>query len=274
MILSAILLFLTSLMPGNFQHTGENRIERSAFLGPFFDCLEKNNRPVRIVHLGDSHVRGHVFTVAARHSLEEEWGSQAVGDQQISYRTTALATETGKPGLVYHALGINGAKYSSFNTTSYLEKIRSLAPDLIILSFGTNEAQGKYSEVQHRQEMDSLVKALKKNCPKAVVMLTTPPGSYRTLRIRHRRQGRTYYKYQRQPNPNTPKVAAVISHYAEENHLPVWDLFTIIGGQQYGLRNWIAANMMRKDRIHFNDSGYTLMGNLLAEALIKAREKR
>ena len=271
-IVLTILSVVSLLMPASFHHTQENKVERAECLRPFYEKLDRGKQPVRILHLGDSHVRGHVFSVVARRQLEEAWGSAAVEPQEISYRTTALATETGKAGLVYHAIGINGARYAHFNTPAYLGKVKELQPDLIILSFGTNEAQGTYSEAAHREEMGALVEALRKQCPTAQILLTTPPGAYRTLRIRHRRNGKTYYTYQRQANPNTPKVCAVLRSYAEEKGLPVWDLYTIVGGQQYGLRNWTSAGMMRKDRIHYTDAGYTLMGHLLAEALIKARE--
>ena len=272
-MIAPLLLILVSLMPSSFLHTQENKIERSELLRPFFEKLEKGNTPVRLVHLGDSHVRGHVFTVEARRCLEEAWGSRAVEEQQISYRTSALAQETGKPGLVYHAMGVNGAQCSHFNTEGNLEKICELKPDLIILSFGTNEAQGNYVESTHRLVLDSLVSSLRRRCPKATIMLTTPPGAYRMLRIRHRRNGRNYYTYQRQPNPNTQRVTSVLRDYAQKNGLPLWDLYNVVGGQKYGLRNWTGANMMRRDRIHYTDAGYRLMGGLLAEALINAKEK-
>ena len=49
-------------MPEKFLQTEDNVIaDPTASLVPFFAKLKRLDRPVRIVHIGDSHVRGHVF---------------------------------------------------------------------------------------------------------------------------------------------------------------------------------------------------------------------
>lgn len=57
-------------LPRTFRNAGTNCILRAEQLSPFFEKLCQGTEPVRIVQLGDSHVRGHVFSVAARHTLE------------------------------------------------------------------------------------------------------------------------------------------------------------------------------------------------------------
>lgn len=272
--IASILFLLSALLPASFRHTAENRIEQAESLRPFFQRLQENQRPVRIVHLGDSHVRGHVFSTATRQALEAAWGGQATTNQEITYSTTALAKETGQPGLVYHAIGSNGATATSFATESRLAEVEALTPDLILLSFGTNEAHGTYNETSHQEELLALLATLQSHCPQATVMLTTPPGSYLTRRIRRKAKGRTRYTYRRVPTGNTPKVVATQRAFAQEHSLPLWDLYRITGGETYGLRNWTNAGLMKSDRVHYTDEGYTLMGQLLAEAFITTREKQ
>lgn len=262
---------LKSALPESFLKTKSNELIRGEALIPFFRKIKSNEAPVRVVHLGDSHVRGHVFPVAVRHELEAVWGSEAVEDAKITYNTPALARETGAPGLVYHAIGINGAKYADFDNETRLQQVSELNPDLIILSFGTNEAHGRnYTENWHETEMDALVQSLKQRCPEAVVMLTTPPGSYWSQRVKTVSQGRSRYVTRRVPNEHTKRVVATQLDYADRHSLPVWDLYGIVGGSPFACKNWSNAGLQRPDKIHYTPAGYTLQGRLLAEAILTA----
>ena len=249
-----------SSMPLLFKDTLENKLIRSEKLDPFFRTLLYEDTPARIVHIGDSHVRGHVYTVAARRALEQAWGDYAVLSDSITYRTSAIATETGRPGVVYHGMGINGAVTSHFTREEKVEEITALKPDLLILSFGTNESHGRnYNAHEHRLQLDSIVTLYQRQFRKAVILLTTPPGSY----IRPRRG-------QRVINTLTPKVTDTILAFAEERDLPVWDLYHIVGGSKRACVNWVNLQYMQRDRVHYTHAGYNLQGRLLSEAILKA----
>lgn len=264
-------VLLRSALPESFLKTKNNQLIRSEALIPFFKKIKAHTAPARVVHLGDSHVRGHVFPVVVRQELEAAWGCEAVEADKITYKTSALARETGAPGLVYHAIGINGAKYEDFDNEERLKQVSALAPDLIILSFGTNEAHGRnYTESWHEAEMDALVQNLRKRCPEAVILLTTPPGSYWTRRVSTVSQGRTRYVTRRVPNEHTKRVVDTQLDYAERNRLPVWNLYDIVGGSLFACKNWSNAGLQRADKIHYTPEGYTLQGRLLAEAILNA----
>lgn len=263
---------MTAFMPPTFRETQTNRIIEPELLVPFFEKIRKGDRPVRVLHLGDSHVRGHVFTVETRQCLEEAWGDSAVYDDKITYKTSALARETGKAGLVYHAYGINGATYSQFNKEQVLSKFDKLKPDLIILSFGTNEAHGpNYTEEWQIREMDGLIGALKKRFPEADFLLTTPPGSYWRKRVKKTlKNGRKTYVTRHILNEQVEEVANTQVAYGAEHDIPVWDLYHVVGGADYACRNWRSAGLQRSDYIHYTPAGYILQGKLLAEAILKA----
>lgn len=248
-------------MPDSFKDTCENRIiDPDASLDGVWEKICKMEAPVRIVHIGDSHVRGHVFPYVVRKSLEHDFGNEAVLDMEVSYRTSGLAHETGRAGIVYHILGVNGATCATFSTDERVQMIVDLKPDLVIVSFGTNEAHGKrYSSSEHLWQMQSLIDRLRNKCPDVAFLITTPPGAY----IRSGRRGRVI-------NPLTPSVVKTQQEFAETNYLAFWDMYHIVGGENRACRNWLAADMYQRDRIHFTVAGYTLQGLLLHEALIKA----
>lgn len=251
---------LTNSMPGSFKNTKENvLVDTMHILIPFFEKLRLRRTPVRIVHMGDSHIRGHVLSLVVRRNFERDFGDGATYPDTITYLSSGLARETGLPGVVYHMIGINGATCTSFTNAMQINEIAELTPDLIIISLGTNESHGRgYLPSIHERQMDELFGMLRKACPDAAFLLTTPPGSY----IRYRRR--------RSINMRTPLVATTIKDYAKKHGYAAWDLYNIIGGREYACLNWISGNYMVRDRVHYTVAGYTLQGNLLYEALIKA----
>lgn len=250
-----------SPMPAVFRNTTENELtDPAGSLHPFWEKLGALDRPLRIVHIGDSHVRGHVFPYVMRCSLEDDFGSKAVENIPVTYQTSGIARETGSNGVVYHILGVNGATCQSFSTPEHIRQIADLHPDLVILSFGTNEAHGRrYNAFEHTAAMNYLIAELKASCPDVAFLMTTPPGAY----VRNGRRGKII-------NPRTPLVVENELKFAREHGIAIWDMYDIVGGKQRACLNWNAAKMYQRDKIHFTHEGYTLQGLLLYEAFIKA----
>lgn len=115
----------------------------------------------------------------------------------------------------------------------------------------------------HYRQMDDLVRLLRDSLPGVPMLLTTPPGSYESFRMRRRR--RTY-----SINPRTALAVQTIHKYADENGLAVWDMYNILGGTRRACLNWQEAGLMRPDHVHYMPDGYVLQGELLYQALIKA----
>lgn len=250
-----------SPMPAVFRNTTENELtDPAGSLHPFWEKLGALDRPLRIVHIGDSHVRGHVFPYVMRCCLEDDFGSKAVENIPVTYQTSGIARETGSNGVVYHILGVNGATCQSFSTPEHIRQIADLHPDLVILSFGTNEAHGRrYNASEHTAAINYLIEELKVSCPDVAFLMTTPPGAY----VRNGRRGKII-------NPRTPLVVENELKFAREHGIAIWDMYDIVGGKQRACLNWNAAKMYQRDKIHFTHEGYTLQGLLLHEAFIKA----
>ena len=217
-----------------------------ALLAPVFEHLRQvraglSEDTVRIVHIGDSHVRGHIYPQTTGTRLTETFGAVSYIDK-----------------------GVNGATCLTFTHPDRIAEIAALKPELLILSFGTNESHNRrYNINVHYNQMDELVKLLHDSLPNVPILLTTPPGSYESFRQRRRR--RTYAI-----NPRTATAAETIRRYAKDHRLLVWDMYDVVGGKRRACTNWTDAKLMRPDHVHYLPEGYILQGNLLYQALIKA----
>lgn len=237
----------TQLLPPSFRNVKSNEIVDSTdVLEPVMKQLHEMRLDMevdtfRILHIGDSHVRGHIYPQSAGLVLTQEFHS-----------------------LLYYDMGVNGATCLTFTHPARISAIVEAKPSLLILSFGTNESHGKgYKTNVHYNQMHELIELLKDSLPGVPMLLTSPPGSFERRRLSRRRS--TY-----SPNPRTIMAAKTIREYASRNGLAFWDLYAVVGGEQWACKNWDGAKLMRPDHVHYLPEGYTLQGKLLAQAIIKA----
>ena len=258
-----LLAEVANSVPKSFRNTKENTIHDAEYLRPIAELLLRDEHPLRILHIGDSHVASKVFPNTVKATLAHYLGS-------------ADSASAGS-GIWYNYIAKNGASNQTFNTDAYMSRFAQKHPDLIILSLGTNEAHGMgYREAQHRKELTGFLEKLKSNCPDAVILMTTPPGDYLTYSyVDYRKTSRSNQKVRqvhrgRKPNPMSAKCAAFLVQMGHENQIPVWDMFTICGGAEVAQRNWVTAHYMRPDKIHFVPEGYTVQAKILGEALVNS----
>lgn len=172
-------------------------------------------------------------------------------------------------GVQYHAIGNNGATYSSYNSIGSVgQGIEPLNPNLIIISLGTNEAFGKTTEEGLCNSIDVLVRNLRRTNPDAALLLITPAECQRSTRVGRGRRARKTYSI----NANVALMRQAILDYGKEHHIPTYDWYAVAGGE--GSSNeWIEAGLMSSDRIHDTWTGYALTGKLLYDALIEEIDK-
>lgn len=188
-------------------------------------------------------------------------------------RFYGAVAENGEPGILYHAIGINGAQFSHYNqfggriTVSQMELLK---PALVIISLGTNEAFGGVSAAQLRLEIGKMTAEMKKISPEVRFLFTTPPsGMMKKRQVPYKKKGkkRTYYRvsYAKVPQATTLRDAMITM--CNENGWAYWDLFGAMKADARFTRAWSG------DRVHFNAYGYQLQGQLLAEALLASYEQ-
>ena len=233
-------------LPKVFAQLGNNElIDSVGILKPFWEKLRLLHLGVsvdslHIVHMGDSHIRGHIFPRTTGVRLQETFG-------KISYTD----------------VGINGAFCTTFTRSDRIAEIAALHPDLLILSFGTNESHNlRYSSLLHYRQMDELVRMLRDSLPDVPIVMTTPPGSYESFRQRRRRT----YKI----NSRAAVAVQTICRFADANGIAVWDMYNVFGGSRRACLNWQEAGLMRPDHVHYMPDGYRLQGEMFYCAFLKS----
>lgn len=238
--------------PSSFRNTNENELTGGANLNPVFRKL-KSGKKVKVMQIGDSHVKGNYLPRSLGNTLKEYF-----------------------PNTEFAYYGINGAWARRFYEEDMVQRVAMERPDLLVISFGTNEAHGAtLDESTHARTLDMLTSRINEACPGVTFLFTTPPGSYIAQRTggtyttgRGRRR-RTHYRTAKVPNQNTENVARSIVKYCHTNHIAVWDLYHIVGGNASACTNWYNAGMMNSDQVHYLVQGYNLQGRLLGEAIHK-----
>jgi lysophospholipase L1-like esterase len=180
--------------------------------------------------------------------------AKKTSDKQRTLTIDGISLENELSGVLYHAIGVNGAKFMDYaRAKHFARQVADLEPDLIILSFGTNEGQGKTGGDYMRQTMNELTAQLQERCPTATIMLTTPADSY--LR------GKGF-------NPFLNEMSGVIRDYAKEKGFALWDLHRFSGGENSAAL-WKANGLMSSDSVHYSKIGYAAQGKLLYQSIIK-----
>lgn len=160
-------------------------------------------------------------------------------------------------GVRYHDIALNGAMFRVFNRPHFVQNLSLLKPRLMIISLGTNEAIGKCDADIFRKDVKNLLSALRKEHPRTVFIFTTPPVAYN-------KKGA--------PVPTIETVHKVLHEVADQERVGVIDLFQLMGGFDKGSRLMKDAKYLSRDGIHYTVSGYLYLGDLVAEALMKALE--
>lgn len=159
-----------------------------------------------------------------------------------------------EPGVVYHSIGVNGAKFTDFNQSAkFFSELGYFTPDLVVISIGTNEAFDRfYPLASFEQDLKKFCERVKENTGCQNILLTTPPSALI----------RKHYT-----NKKLPDYAHLLKKFAETEGYAVWDLYAVMQAQG-GMRSWYKKGWAAKDRIHFTQKGYRVQGELLYDALI------
>lgn len=178
---------------------------------------------------------------------------------QTHFSLYGMSLENDDPGIVYTSLGVNGARTDSFlRNELFTKQLQTINPDLVIFCIGINDAYyASFCTKCYEENYDQLVSWIKKVNPKAEFLFVTNNDSY----------------YQRKyPNKRVLEAREVMINLAKKYNGGMWDLFEIMGGLG-SVKNWENNGYAKKDKIHFTDKGYQLIGDLMFSALMKEYDK-
>ena len=166
----------------------------------------------------------------------------------------------GKSGILYHAIGQNGAMFTHYTNSEYIRQLALLQPSLLIVTLGTNEAftTQNFIETKFGYQLDQFIQLVKEHLPTTAILLTTPAECFRRTRNGFVR------------NERISLVAKEIIDYAQREGLACFDLYGMTGGAN-SCNKWQEAKLLGRDRIHFSIEGYQEQGKLLYKALIRLK---
>jgi lysophospholipase L1-like esterase/LysM repeat protein len=158
-------------------------------------------------------------------------------------------------GINYHHLGVVGAQFTHFikSTNFNLDQVSYLKPDLIIFSFGTNEAyDNSFDSSNYYKIVSNYINKIKDQLPETGIIFTTAPDT--------RSEGRTP-KSQSAVNNQLKKIV-------NDFQLSVFDLNEEMGGWG-SLYKWHKNDLTLKDKLHFKQTGYALQAKLFVYAFLE-----
>ncbi len=191
------------------------------------------------------------------------------GAQKFAVRVTkgtvrlyGVEFRRGSPGVMYSALGINGANVTllshAFNEHHWTAELRHYKPDLVIVNYGTNESG--YPDFVNKTwapEMKEVVRRLHAALPDSSIMLMSPMD-----------RGERKLAGEIHTMPVLPRLVQIEARVAAENGTAFFNTFEAMGGQGTMAR-WYAAEprLVSADFIHPMPAGAKIVGELLYNAL-------
>lgn len=175
-------------------------------------------------------------------------------DKTTDFSLNGLLLENNNSGVVYSAIGVNGAKASDYLKYSlFFEQLKAIEADLVVVSLGTNESFDKLETEGFYTQLEEMLLSIRKQNPKVEILLTTPPPSL----------------FQRKyPNTFAASYTKAIVDFAEKNNYAVWDMYKNMGGL-YSVNSNAKKGLMSKDKVHYSKQGYELQGELFFKALME-----
>ncbi|MCQ2605836.1 MAG: GDSL-type esterase/lipase family protein [Bacteroidales bacterium] len=183
-----------------------------------------------------------------------------------NFTVNGFYAENDECGIVYNAVGVNGASVPSYLSCEHFERdLHIIKPDLLIFAIGINDAVPEnFSDSTFISNYDSLLTKIKHVVPNCAFIFVTNNDSYRKIKGKKT----SYYSV----NRNGLRVERDFYELAQKHNGAVWDMFAIMGGLQ-SMPQWEAIGLAQKDKVHFTKKGYKLLGDLFYSALIRSYNK-
>ena len=178
-------------------------------------------------------------------------------------RLFGVSLERNTGGVIYDALGINGARaklLAKIDDDHWKQVLALQKPNLIVLQYGTNESDDRLSEENYGRQVRALLQKVKAAAPGIPVLVVAP------LDRADASAGRTPKSH-----PNIPKVVGVQQRIAAEEGVAFWNTFQAMGGEG-SFSRWQRQrpSLGSSDRVHPTPSGAEKIGRWLTAAIVAA----
>lgn len=162
-------------------------------------------------------------------------------------------------GATVSAIGINGselAHWERWNNSAWQNELRTIAPQLVVLAYGTNEAYNNVAADTVKNVLSQRIEQIRATLPQAAIMIISAPEALK----------KTAGSCGTRP-ANLSEIQAAQRETAQRYHTLYWDWQSAMGGS-CSMKSWIAEGKASRDGVHFSSSGYTELGNQLADDLL------
>lgn len=179
--------------------------------------------------------------------------------EQKEFTLYGLNFDSNDSGIIYHTIGVNGAKFESYVSCEYfIPHLEALQPDWVIVSLGTNDCYTNvFNAGDFSKQVDSLLHNIQQAAPNAAILLTTP-GDHRI------KKGPV--------NENVALAGSILKQKAKEYNISSWDFYSVMGGSG-SIDGWRHFGLAHTDYLHYTQAGYDYQAQLFFVAFLKAYDK-
>ena len=178
-------------------------------------------------------------------------------------RIFGVAAERAGPGVVYDSLGLNGASVGvlsrMFNPQHLAEQLQHRNPDLVILNYGTNEADftSFVESPQYERDLREALRRLRAALPETPILIMSPMD-----------RGYRNKAGEIETMPTIPEIVAIQRRVARDTGCGFFDTFHAMGGEGTMAR-WYAAQprLVSADFIHPYPAGGKQIAVIFAREL-------
>jgi len=187
-----------------------------------------------------------------------DWGKHRLELRTLNngrVRLLGIVAEQTSPGIRYDVFGINGAKANrllTWNAPAFNAAVKALAPDLIVLAYGTNElTEGDWTSQSYQMVYTEIIQRLRAAAPQASILIVGPPD--RTdLDVAVRLK----------------LVNLALREVATVNQTAFWSAYDAMGGAG-SMNRWLRSGLAQADRVHLTLAGYSVLGTRFYKDLLE-----
>lgn len=159
-------------------------------------------------------------------------------------------------GAIVSSLGINGAElshWSRWNQNAWQQELATIAPELIILAYGTNEAYNHLNAERIASVLDERIEQIRQASPHSAIMIVSSPEVLKN----------TAGSCGVRP-PTLNAIQEAQRQTAQNKHTLFWDWQSAMGGS-CSMKQWMKSAKAAKDGVHFTHLGYQQLGRQMAD---------
>ena len=219
------------------------------------------SRPLRILHIGDSHVKSGFFA---------ETFAQLMDSVIRNYTSRVIVHDSDTTVVKLNVMAKNGAMAKTILESVYIDTaVQQFNPDLAIVSLGTNEAYNKLTMDSLSWYHEMLIAQIYRDAPNCDVLVTTPPDGLKKhyTRVRISKKKKRYKRVVHyEVNEYLLDVLEYYNQLPEKMDVAIWNFFAVMGGEE-SIRDWNKQGYAQGDMIHLTRQGYRLQARLLMQAV-------